>query len=150
MLAPDGLLATYSCAAAVRTALLSAGLVIGSTPPVGRRSPGTVAAKQTLLPRVDGAALANLPAFGGFSLEQLPSSRDDVFSTTLPLSQVEKEHLLTRAAVPYRDPQLSDLTEVIVMRRQQEQQTSWLEPTSYWRKRWLLGTQGRDFMRTSL
>jgi tRNA U34 5-methylaminomethyl-2-thiouridine-forming methyltransferase MnmC len=40
----DGLLATYSCAAAVRTALLAAGLQIGSTPPVGRRTPGTVAA----------------------------------------------------------------------------------------------------------
>lgn len=42
-LAPTGRLATYSCAAAVRTALLSAGLYIGSTPAVGRRSPGTVA-----------------------------------------------------------------------------------------------------------
>jgi tRNA U34 5-methylaminomethyl-2-thiouridine-forming methyltransferase MnmC len=42
-LQPMGRLATYSCAAAVRMALLEAGLKIGSTPPVGRRSPGTVA-----------------------------------------------------------------------------------------------------------
>jgi tRNA U34 5-methylaminomethyl-2-thiouridine-forming methyltransferase MnmC len=42
-LAPTGLLATYSCAAAVRTALLAAGMQIGSTRPIGRRSPGTVA-----------------------------------------------------------------------------------------------------------
>lgn len=42
-LAPTGRLATYSCAAAVRTALLMAGLKIGSTPAFGRRSPGTVA-----------------------------------------------------------------------------------------------------------
>ena len=42
-LKPDGKVATYSCSAAVRTALLAAGLHIGSTPPVGRRSPGTVA-----------------------------------------------------------------------------------------------------------
>ena len=122
---PDGLLATYSCAAAVRTALLSAGLIIGSTPPVGRRSPGTVAAHSK------SAELKNYSA--------LPT-----------LSPAEKEHLLTRAAIPYRDPQLSDPTEVIVMRRQQEQQTSCLEPTSGWRKKWLLGTQRRDFMETSL
>ncbi|MGK7897921.1 MAG: tRNA (5-methylaminomethyl-2-thiouridine)(34)-methyltransferase MnmD [Xenococcus sp. (in: cyanobacteria)] len=43
-LAPHGRLATYSCAAAVRSALLLAGLKIGSTIGVGRKSPGTVAA----------------------------------------------------------------------------------------------------------
>ncbi|BAY27795.1 hypothetical protein NIES2100_76210 [Calothrix sp. NIES-2100] len=106
---PHGILATYSCAAAVRTALLSAGLVIGSTPPVGRRSPGTVAVHQ----KYSG----NL--------------------TLLPLCQAEKEHLLTRAAIPYRDPQLIDPADVILMRRQQEQQASSLESTSRWRKRWL-------------
>lgn len=121
---PDGLLATYSCSAAVRTALLSAGLVIGSTLPVGRRSPGTVAAHLRSAESINHSALTTL-------------------------SQAEKEHLLTRAAIPYRDPQLSDPTEVIVMRRQQEQQTSCLEPTSHWRKRWLLGTRDRDFIGTS-
>ncbi|MFN6462067.1 MAG: tRNA (5-methylaminomethyl-2-thiouridine)(34)-methyltransferase MnmD [Nostoc sp. DedVER02] len=121
----DGLLATYSCAAAVRTALLSAGLVVGSTPPVGRRSPGTIAIHSL------STELQSYPVLSS-------------------LSQAEKEHLLTRAAIPYRDPKLSDSTEVIVMRRQQEQQISSLEPTSRWRKRWLLGTQGRDFMGGSL
>ncbi|ELS01734.1 hypothetical protein Xen7305DRAFT_00014390 [Xenococcus sp. PCC 7305] len=43
-LAPQGIIATYSCAAAVRRALLLAGLKIGSTKGVGRKSPGTVAA----------------------------------------------------------------------------------------------------------
>ncbi|MEH2102044.1 MAG: MnmC family methyltransferase [Nostoc sp.] len=122
---PDGLLATYSCSAAVRTAFLSAGLVIYSTPPVGRRSPGTMATHSRMAESKNHSALTTL-------------------------SQAEKEHLLTRAAIPYRDPQLSDPTEVIVMRRQQEQQASCLEPTSRWRKRWLLGTQGRDFMGNSL
>jgi tRNA U34 5-methylaminomethyl-2-thiouridine-forming methyltransferase MnmC len=106
----DGLLATYSCAAAVRTALLSAGLQIGSTPPVGRRSPGTVAA---------------YPQNSKFNLD----------SILPPLSQPEKEHLLTRAAIPYRDPHLNDETSVILQRREQEQQASSLEPTSRWRKR---------------
>lgn len=98
-----GRLATYSCAAAVRTALIAAGLKVGSTPPVGRRSPGTVASWR---------------------------------ATDLPvLSQQEQEHLLTRAAIPYRDPYLGDVRDVILHRRQQEQHTSSLEPTSHWRKR---------------
>jgi tRNA U34 5-methylaminomethyl-2-thiouridine-forming methyltransferase MnmC len=103
-LKPSGRLATYSCAAAVRTALTIAGLQIGSTLPVGRRSPGTVA-----------------------SLTATDLS---------PLSVQEQEHLLTRAAVPYRDPDLSDSTAVILQRRQMEQQTCALEPTSQWKKRW--------------
>ena len=41
---PSGRLATYSCAVAVRAGMLAAGLYIGSTPPVGRPGPGTVAA----------------------------------------------------------------------------------------------------------
>ncbi|YAI82337.1 MAG: tRNA (5-methylaminomethyl-2-thiouridine)(34)-methyltransferase MnmD [cyanobacterium endosymbiont of Rhopalodia sterrenbergii] len=40
---PEGRLGTYSSAAAVRTALLSAGLTVFPTKGVGRRSPGTVA-----------------------------------------------------------------------------------------------------------
>ncbi|MBE9189564.1 hypothetical protein IQ230_04120 [Gloeocapsopsis crepidinum LEGE 06123] len=100
-LAPDGRLATYSCAAAVRTALIQAGLKIGSTPPVGRRSPGTVA-----------AWAIDLPA----------------------LSSEEQEHLLTRAAIPYRDPQLSDPASIILQRRQQEQNASSLMSTSQWKQ----------------
>ncbi len=42
-LAPTGWLATYSCSATVRTALRLAGLHIGPSPQVGRRSPGTLA-----------------------------------------------------------------------------------------------------------
>lgn len=42
-LKPHGRLATYSCAVAVRSGMLAAGLHIGSTPPVGRPGPGTVA-----------------------------------------------------------------------------------------------------------
>jgi tRNA U34 5-methylaminomethyl-2-thiouridine-forming methyltransferase MnmC len=105
----SGILATYSCAAAVRAALQAVGLKIGSTSPVGRRSPGTVA---------------------GWGDSALPA-----------LSQEEQEHLHTRAAIPYRDPQLSDPAEIICQRRVQEQQTSPLEPTSRWRKRLGKGSQ---------
>jgi tRNA U34 5-methylaminomethyl-2-thiouridine-forming methyltransferase MnmC len=45
-LKPTGKLVTYSCAASVRTALQLSGLSIGSTPSVGRRSPGTLASYQ--------------------------------------------------------------------------------------------------------
>ncbi len=103
-LKPDGRLATYSCAASVRTALNMAGLQVGATASVGRRSPGTVAS---------------------FSDQNLPA-----------ISQQESEHLQTCAAIPYRDPQLQDEAEIIRQRRQIEQQTSFLEPTSHWKKRW--------------
>jgi len=105
-----GRLATYSCAAAVRTALITAGLHIRSTEPVGRRSPGTVAVR---------------------SLSLVDNTID------LPLSLQEQEHLQTRAAIPYRDPHLCDPAAIILQRRQQEQQTSLLEPTAHWKKRWL-------------
>ncbi|MGK7940520.1 MAG: tRNA (5-methylaminomethyl-2-thiouridine)(34)-methyltransferase MnmD [Crocosphaera sp.] len=100
----DGYLATYSCAASVRTALQLAGLKIGATRSVGRRSPGTIA---------------------NWNGNDLP-----------PLSQQEIEHLQTRASVPYRDPNLTDTAEKIKERRQKEQQTSSLEPSSNWKKRW--------------
>ncbi|BAZ52383.1 hypothetical protein NIES4103_50440 [Nostoc sp. NIES-4103] len=143
---PDGILATYSCAAAVRTAFLLAGLVIGSTPPVGRRSPGTVAVH-----RGDG----EIGKWGDWEMginksmffppaSLIPSSPASV----PPLSQEENEHLLTRAAIPYRDPQLNDPAHVIVMRRRQEQQACSLEPTSRWRKRWLSVNQENKYVET--
>ncbi|AFY35139.1 tRNA (5-methylaminomethyl-2-thiouridine)(34)-methyltransferase MnmD [Calothrix sp. PCC 7507] len=125
----DGILATYSCAAAVRAALLATGLQIGSTPPVGRRTPGTVAAQ------IRGGRNAKA---------QFPPSPTLPLLASSTLSQEEKEHLLTRAAIPYRDPNLNDSADVIVTRRQQEQQTSLLEPTSRWRKRWLRGDESAD------
>ena len=105
-LKPEGKLATYSCAAAVRTALLAAGLKIGATTPVGRRSPGTIASPNA----------TDLP----------------------PLSQQEQEHLQTRAAIPYRDPNLYAQANVILHHRHLEQKISSLEPTSHWKKRWLI------------
>ncbi|RUR80930.1 tRNA (5-methylaminomethyl-2-thiouridine)(34)-methyltransferase MnmD [Chlorogloeopsis fritschii PCC 9212] len=125
----DGLLATYSCAAAVRTALLAAGLQIGSTPPVGRRSPGTVAA------HLRGQGEKETRG------QEDTENRESHSCFSAPLSQAEQEHLLTRAAIPYRDPQLKDSADVILKRRQQEQQTSSFEPTSRWRKRWLSETK---------
>ncbi len=102
--APDGRIATYSCAAAVRTALREAGLHVADTVPVGRKAPGTIAS---------------------FQADGLP-----------PLSQQELEHLHTRAAIPYRDPTLTDSMAKIMLRRELEQDDCGLETTSQWKKRW--------------
>ena len=107
-LQPHGRLATYSCAAAVRIALLSAGLNITSITGAGRKSPGTLA-----------------------TLEDTQK-----YKKTHPLSVREEEHLKTRAAIPYRDRTLEATAAQIIHNRQQEQQISSLEATSQWRKRW--------------
>jgi tRNA U34 5-methylaminomethyl-2-thiouridine-forming methyltransferase MnmC len=100
---PTGRLATYSCAASVRSALIAAGFNISQTPPLRGRQPGTLAS----------------------------------FTDDLPtLSVRSQEHLQTRAAVPYRDPLLCDSADIILQRREIEQQESSLEPTSRWQKRW--------------
>ncbi|AFY70558.1 protein of unknown function DUF752 [Thalassoporum mexicanum PCC 7367] len=107
-LAIDGYLATYSCAAAVRSALLQTGLKIGSTRPVGRKSPGTIATH------------ANNP---------------QRFAALTTLNQLEQGILQTRASIPYRDPGLSDRPEQIITRRQRSQQNSELETSSSWKRR---------------
>ncbi len=108
-LAANGRLATYSRSAAVRSAMLAAGLTVGTLPLEGHHLPhewsqGTVAAW---------------------------NSQD-----LHPLSPMEQEHLQTRAAIPYRDPDLTDTAATIQARHQQEQQHSRLESTSSWRRRW--------------
>jgi tRNA U34 5-methylaminomethyl-2-thiouridine-forming methyltransferase MnmC len=62
---------------------------------------------------------------GSFALETLH-----------PLSQMEQEHLQTRAAIPYRDPTLSDTAATILARHHAEQAESTRESTSSWRRRW--------------
>ena len=108
--APDGIIGTYSCASAVRTAMVAAGLCIGNSMPVGRKSPGTTAS-------FDGTQLT-------------------------PLSQQEREHLQTRAAIPYRDPTLMDSMAKIIIRRELEQYDCELETSSQWKKRWREGLRG--------
>lgn len=103
-LAKEGILATYSASAAVRTALIMANLSIVSITGAGRKSPGTIAQQK--------------------------------YKTIPMLSQKELEHLKTRAAIPYRDPNLEDLPQKIISRRREEQKLSTLESTSQWRKRW--------------
>ena len=108
-LTPQGRLATYSRSAAVRSAMQAAGLAIGTIP-------------------LDHTRLSHewsQGTVGSFGVQTLH-----------PLSQMEQEHLRTRAAVPYRDPTLGDPAAIILERHQQEQALSTLESTSSWRRRW--------------
>ena len=53
-----------------------------------------------------------------------------------PLSPMEQEHLSTRAAVPFRDPDGVAGSGEILERRVLEQQACGLEPTNAWQRRW--------------
>jgi tRNA U34 5-methylaminomethyl-2-thiouridine-forming methyltransferase MnmC len=108
-LAPTGKLATYSRSASVRTALIAAGLKIGTIP------------------------LGELHLPHEWSQGTIAAWSDE---TLHPLSQMEQEHLQTRAAVPYRDRTLQDSAEEILARHEQEQRSSQVESTSSWRRRW--------------
>ncbi|MBW4540276.1 MAG: hypothetical protein KME43_14180 [Myxacorys chilensis ATA2-1-KO14] len=109
-LSSTGLLSTYSRSAAVRSALIEAGFQIG-TIPLERSHLRHDWAQGTV-----GALSHNI--------------------ALQPLSQMEQEHLHTRAAIPYRDPTLNDSAEKILERHVQEQRSSTAESTSSWRKRW--------------
>ena len=116
-LASGGRLLTYSRSAAIRGSLRRAGLELRSLQPApGQRlewSSGTLAAKP-----------------GG------PEPLAKTGPGWNPLCTMEEEHLYTRAAVPYRDPDGHDDAQQIRIRREQEQQTCKSESTSAWQRRW--------------
>jgi tRNA U34 5-methylaminomethyl-2-thiouridine-forming methyltransferase MnmC len=89
-LGPTGHLATYSCAAAVRTALLLTGLKIGSSPPVGRRSPGTVARWQPEdLPALSAQECQHLQTQAGVPYRD-PQLQDDAGAILLRRQQEQQ------------------------------------------------------------
>ena len=53
-----------------------------------------------------------------------------------PLSAMEWEHLQTRAAVPFRDPQGTATADCILERRRDEQEHCGFEATNAWQRRW--------------
>ena len=114
-LSPGGRLLTYSRSAAVRASLQRAGLLLYSLLPApGERigwSSGTMAVKP-----------------GGHCTETGPGWH--------PLSEMEREHLLTRAAVPFRDPDGAASSAEILARRILEQEHCTLEATNAWQRRW--------------
>ena len=117
-LAPGGRLLTYSRAASIRGSLQRAGLELRSLLPApGQRkewSSGTMAHR--LIPGHELAASG--PGWQA-------------------LSPMEIEHLHTRAAVPYRDPEGRDPAATIQQRRRDEQRHCKFESTSQWQRRWI-------------
>ena len=113
---PQGYLITYSCSAAIRRTLKDFGLNIFNIKPnlISKNlwSNGTIAVKV-----IDKKAIQNNLYFKN-------------------LSSMEKEHLLTKASIPYRDPTLSSNKKDIIQKRVQEQFLSNLETSKKWRDKW--------------
>ncbi|MFM2080322.1 MAG: hypothetical protein RLZZ219_1004 [Cyanobacteriota bacterium] len=126
LLKPQGRLLTYCSAAAVRRGLELAGLELASisAPELEDAwrhwSGGTAASPAPLAPRENGS-----------------TGTDAVLR---PLSAMEREHLLTRAAEPYRDPAGSADAATLRAEREERQRLHGGESTSGWRRRWGLDT----------
>ena len=113
---PQGYLITYCSSAAVRNTLRNLGLNIFSIKPsLNSRnlwSQGTVA-----IAKFDKHKIQNNTIFNF-------------------LSSMEEEHLLTKASIPYRDPELNLTSEYILQERLKEQLSSNLRSTKKWREKW--------------
>ena len=113
---PNGFLITYSSSAAIRKTLKSLDLNIFNIKPnlVSKNSwsNGTIAVKQ-------------------FDEKEL------LYNLNLKkLSLMEEEHLLTKASIPYRDPNLSSIAKDIIQKRVEEQLFSNLTTSKKWREKW--------------
>ncbi len=112
LLAPEGRLLTYCSAAAVRRGLQLAGLQLASI-----RSSGSDGRQWCL-----GTVASPAP------LPPSPHLR--------ALGRMEREHLQTRAAEPYRDPTGCASAEEILRQRASSQATSTAASSGDWRRRW--------------
>ena len=119
LLTPRGRLLTYCCAAAVRQGLRLAGLKLASIQPPLALAPGR-----------------GTWSFGTAASPSLLPISPEPESPLRPLSPMELEHLLTRAAEPYRDPGGQADAAAILAARQRAQAASSASSTSAWRRRW--------------
>ncbi len=113
---PHGYLITYSSAAAIRKTLRSLQLNIFNIKPdlISKNlwSNGTIAIKI-----IDEKKVQNNLYFRKLSL-------------------MEEEHLMTKASIPYRDPNLNSKTKDIIQKREHEQLLSNLNKANKWRNKW--------------
>lgn len=93
LLKDDGIILTYTSAAPVRSAMIHAGLYVGEGPLFGRKSGGTVAARNP-------------------EMIKKPLSTDD-----------ERMIALSDAGIPFRDPELNESSQEIIERRQKERKS---------------------------
>ena len=112
----NGYLITYSSSAAVRKTLRSFGLSIFSIRP--------------------NLISNNLWSNGTIAIKIIHEESLKSFSCFEKLSLMEEEHLLTKACIPYRDPDLNSNASDIIQKRFQEQLLSKLKTSKEWRKKW--------------
>ena len=112
----NGYLITYSSSAAIRKTLRDFGLYIFNIKPniISKNSwsNGTIAIK-----KIDEESL-----------------KRNLFCEKL--SVMEEEHLLSKASIPYRDPNLNSNANDIIKKRVQEQFLSNLKTSKEWREKW--------------
>jgi tRNA U34 5-methylaminomethyl-2-thiouridine-forming methyltransferase MnmC len=90
----DGLILTYTSAAPVRSAMIQAGFYVGEGPLFGRKSGGTVAARNP-----------------------------EIIKKSLSYND-ERMIALSDAGIPFRDPELNELSEKIIKRREEERKSA--------------------------
>ncbi len=117
-LAKGGRLITFCRSAAIRGSLKRSGLKLASIIPI--QSEGKEWSSGTV----------------GFCTTTTDLKMQDRNPHWKLLSDMEEEHLLTNAAIPYRDQNWISTPKEIIRRRKEEQQQSELESTSSWRRRW--------------
>ncbi len=112
----QGYLITYSSSAAIRKTLRDLGLKIFSIKP-------------HLISK-------NLWSSGTIAIKIFDESQLQKNLYFKKLSMMEEEHLLTKASIPYRDPNMNSNTKDIIQKRLQEQLFSNLITTKDWRGKW--------------
>ncbi len=110
----EGYLITYSSSAAVRKSLKNLGFNLFNIKPT----------------------LSQENRWSNGTLATFNNQQNNPFITEL--SEMEIEHLDTKASIPYRDPTGSMLSKEILEIRKEEQLFSKLIDTNLWRKRWEL------------
>ncbi len=111
-----GYLITYSSSAAIRKTLRNFGLHIFNIKP--------------------NVIFKNLWSNGTIAIKINDVENVQDFLYFEKLSLMEEEHLLTRASIPYRDPDLNLNANDIIQKRTQEQLLSNLKTSKEWRKKW--------------
>ena len=113
---PQGYLITYSSSAAVIKTLRNLGLEIF-----------------TIKPRFNDITYWSQ---GTLAISKFDKNKVKPNINFRKLSDMEEEHLLTKASIPYRDEDLNLSKEDIINKRLNEQSLSNLVSTKKWRKKW--------------
>ncbi|MEY4297735.1 MAG: hypothetical protein RLZZ423_914 [Cyanobacteriota bacterium] len=129
LLAPQGRLLTYCSAAAVRRALQLAGLELASIAAMDDQDDQTKQTKQ------NGSG-GRRAWSAGTAASPSPFTDQAGGGVLRPLGAMERDHLLSRAAEPYRDPDGRADAVTIQRQRQERQRLRGGESSSAWRRRW--------------